>query len=84
MNGHPNIGIVAAILNFPQKRRMVALTVRFRTKYWLYMNQKTSKLLKKYAEAKGISEKQMKREWLVLNQQQKDKKRQEILKELVK
>ncbi|EQA35646.1 hypothetical protein LEP1GSC050_3636 [Leptospira broomii serovar Hurstbridge str. 5399] len=48
------------------------------------MNQKTAKLIKKYAEAKGISEKQIKREWLVLNQQQKDAKRQEILKELVK
>ncbi|WP_167880162.1 hypothetical protein [Leptospira fletcheri] len=48
------------------------------------MNQKTAKLLKKYAEAKGFSEKQLKREWLVLNQQQKDAKRQEILKDLVK
>ncbi|EPG73690.1 hypothetical protein LEP1GSC058_3649 [Leptospira fainei serovar Hurstbridge str. BUT 6] len=48
------------------------------------MNQKTAKLIKKYAEAKGINEKQIKREWLVLNQQQKDAKRQEILKELVK
>ncbi|WP_167882063.1 MULTISPECIES: hypothetical protein [Leptospira] len=48
------------------------------------MNQKTAKLLKKYAEAKGINEKQIKREWLVLNEFQKDQKRQEILKELVK
>ncbi|EPG65310.1 hypothetical protein ACE5IS_10095 [Leptospira wolffii] len=48
------------------------------------MNQKTAKLLKKYAEAKGISDKQIKREWLVLNETQKDQKRQEILKELVK
>ncbi len=48
------------------------------------MNQKTAKLLKKYAEAKGINEKQIKREWLVLDQTQKDQKRQEILKELVK
>lgn len=51
---------------------------------WSGMNQKTAKLLKKYAEAKGISDKQIKREWLVLNETQKDQKRQEILKELVK
>ncbi|EQA53038.1 hypothetical protein LEP1GSC052_3290 [Leptospira kmetyi serovar Malaysia str. Bejo-Iso9] len=48
------------------------------------MNQKTAKLLNKYAELKGVSSKQIKREWLVLNEHQKDQKRQEILKELVK
>ncbi|EMF81674.1 hypothetical protein LEP1GSC188_2369 [Leptospira weilii serovar Topaz str. LT2116] len=48
------------------------------------MNQKTAKLLNKYAELKGVSLKQIKREWLVLNEHQKDQKRQEILKELVK
>ncbi|MBE7412733.1 MAG: hypothetical protein L6Q54_02055 [Leptospiraceae bacterium] len=48
------------------------------------MNQKTVKLLKKFAKAKGISEKDIKREWLVLNEFQKDKKRQEILSALVK
>ncbi|EMM71829.1 hypothetical protein LEP1GSC038_4069 [Leptospira weilii str. 2006001855] len=48
------------------------------------MNQKTAKLLNKYSELKGISSKQIKREWLVLNEHQKDQKRQEILKELVK
>ncbi len=48
------------------------------------MNQKTAKLLNKYAELKGISSKQIKREWLVLNEHQKDQKRQEILKELMK
>ncbi len=48
------------------------------------MNQKTAKLLKKFAQAKGLSEKDVKREWLVLNEFQKDKKRQEILSSLVK
>ncbi|AMX57201.1 hypothetical protein LEP1GSC016_3119 [Leptospira borgpetersenii serovar Hardjo-bovis str. Sponselee] len=48
------------------------------------MNQKTAKLLNKYAELKGVSSKQIKREWLILNEHQKDQKRQEILKELVK
>ncbi|MDV6236191.1 hypothetical protein CH379_011210 [Leptospira ellisii] len=55
------------------------------------MNQKTAKLLSKYAalkagdsEQRKLLEKQFKREWLVLNEHQKDRKRQEILKELVK
>ncbi|GBF51117.1 hypothetical protein LPTSP4_26480 [Leptospira ryugenii] len=48
------------------------------------MNSKTAKLLGKYAVQKGVSEKQLKREWLSLSQFEKDKKRQEILKEIVK
>lgn len=55
------------------------------------MNQKTAKLLSKYAalkagdsEQRKLLEKQFKREWLVLNEHEKDRKRQEILKELVK
>lgn len=48
------------------------------------MNQKTVKLLKKYADLKGIDKKQIKREWLSLNEIEKDKKRQEIVSVLVK
>lgn len=55
-----------------------------RSDFLVDMNQKTAKLLNKYAELKGVSSKQIKREWLVLNEHQKDQKRQEILKELVK
>ncbi len=48
------------------------------------MNAKTAKLLGKFATQKGISEKQLKRDWMSLPQNEKDKKRQEILKEIVK
>jgi hypothetical protein len=48
------------------------------------MNAKTVKLLKKYAQAKGISEKQVKREWLGKSQFEKDKSKQSMLAELVK
>jgi hypothetical protein len=48
------------------------------------MNAKTAKIIGKYAILKGISEKQLKRDWLSLSQTDKDKKRQEILKEIVK
>ncbi|BDA77270.1 hypothetical protein LPTSP3_g02000 [Leptospira kobayashii] len=48
------------------------------------MNAKTAKILGKFATFKGVSEKQLKREWQGLSQFDKDKKRQEILKELVK
>lgn len=48
------------------------------------MNEKTVKLLNKYAELKGINKKQIKREWTALNESEKDKKRQEILSTLVK
>ncbi|MCZ8157571.1 MAG: hypothetical protein O9264_15720 [Leptospira sp.] len=48
------------------------------------MNAKTAKIIGKFAILKGIPEKQIKREWSSLSQNDKDKKRQEILKELVK
>ncbi|MDZ4728058.1 MAG: hypothetical protein SH817_18030 [Leptospira sp.] len=48
------------------------------------MNAKTAKILGKYAVLKGVSEKQLKREWQSLSQFDKDKKRQDILKEIVK
>ncbi|WCL49079.1 hypothetical protein [Leptospira sp. GIMC2001] len=48
------------------------------------MNAKTVKILKKYAALKGISDKQIKREWLGKSQNEKDKKKQEMVKELTK
>ncbi|ABZ96394.1 MULTISPECIES: hypothetical protein [Leptospira] len=48
------------------------------------MNAKTAKILGKYATFKGVSEKQLKRDWLSLSHIEKDKKRQEILKEIAK
>lgn len=43
------------------------------------MNQKTAKIIRKYADLKGIDEKDLKREWKSLNESQKDIKRQEFL-----
>jgi hypothetical protein len=48
------------------------------------MNQKTAKVIKKYAELKGINSKSLKKEWLSLNESQKDIKRQEYLSALAK
>jgi len=48
------------------------------------MNQKTVKLIKKYASLKGVSEKQIKLEWMNLNKSERDIKRQEYLSNLVK
>ncbi|MCC5815547.1 MAG: hypothetical protein JJT78_12390 [Leptospira sp.] len=48
------------------------------------MNAKTVKLLKKFASLKGISDKQIKREWLGISQVAKDKKKQEMIQELAK
>jgi hypothetical protein len=48
------------------------------------MNQRTAKLLKKYSNLKGVNVKQLKREWLSMNESQKDIKRQEYLSVLVK
>lgn len=48
------------------------------------MNAKTVKILKKYASLKGISDKQIKREWLGQTPQAKDKKKQEMIQELAK
>ncbi|MCB1189195.1 MAG: hypothetical protein H7A23_04035 [Leptospiraceae bacterium] len=43
------------------------------------MNQKTAKLLKKYGQLKGLSEKNLKREWMSMNKMEKSKKRKEYL-----
>ncbi len=48
------------------------------------MNSKTAKIIKKFSDLKGINSKQLKREWLSLNESEKDKKRQEFLAALVK
>lgn len=48
------------------------------------MNQKTVKIIRKYADLKGIEPKALKREWLSLNESQKDIKRQEFLAALAK
>lgn len=48
------------------------------------MNAKTVKILRKYANLKGLDLKNLKREWLSLNEFQKDKKRQEYLAALAK
>lgn len=46
------------------------------------MNEKTAKLLNKYAMAKGYSSKDLKRRWLSLNKKQRFLERQKILAEL--
>jgi hypothetical protein len=48
------------------------------------MNAKTVKLLKKYASLKGISDKQIKREWLAKTPVEKDKTKQQMTSELTK
>lgn len=48
------------------------------------MNAKTVKILRKYANLKGLDIKNLKREWLSLNEFQKDQKRQEYLAALSK
>jgi len=48
------------------------------------MNEKTAKLLRRYATAKGADEKQLKREWTALNSKERFLKRQSIIKELIK
>lgn len=48
------------------------------------MNQKTVKILRKYADLKGIELDTLKREWKGLNESQKDIKRQEYLATLAK
>ncbi|MCS7206131.1 MAG: hypothetical protein NZ853_10585 [Leptospiraceae bacterium] len=47
------------------------------------MNEKTAKLLNKYAMAKGLNPKNLKRFWLSLNKEQRFLERQKILKELL-
>ncbi|MEM7184247.1 MAG: hypothetical protein AAF518_25330 [Spirochaetota bacterium] len=52
------------------------------------MNQKTVKLLRKYAKLKGMDEmvakKSLKREWLAMDKSAKDAKRQEMVQALQK
>lgn len=48
------------------------------------MNAKTVKLLKKYAQMKGIPKKQIIREWLGKPHFEKDLKKQQILAEMKK
>jgi hypothetical protein len=48
------------------------------------MNQKTAKILRKYADLKGVEIDTLKREWKGLNESQKDIKRQEYLSALAK
>lgn len=46
------------------------------------MNEKTAKLLNRYALAKGSNSRDLKREWNNLNAGERHLRRQEILKEL--
>lgn len=48
------------------------------------MNQKTAKLLKKYGQLKGLDDKNLKREWMSMNQAERTKKRKEYLSALEK
>ncbi|MCB1157445.1 MAG: hypothetical protein H7A25_03740 [Leptospiraceae bacterium] len=52
------------------------------------MNQKTAKLIRKYALLKGMDEeklkKSLKREWQAMNKFQKDKHRQDMIQALIK
>lgn len=51
-------------------------------KIFEFMNEKTAKLLNKYAQAKGLNTKDLKRKWLSLNKNERFLERQKILKEL--
>lgn len=46
------------------------------------MNEKTAKLLNRYALAKGSNSRELKREWVSLNAKERFQKRQSILNEL--
>jgi hypothetical protein len=46
------------------------------------MNEKTAKLINKYAQAKGFNSKDLKRRWLSLNSKERFWERQKMLKEL--
>lgn len=48
------------------------------------MNEKTAKLLNRYATQKGANSRELKREWLSLNAKERFKKRQAMLQELKK
>ncbi len=46
------------------------------------MNEKTAKLLNRYAQTRGSNVKELKKEWLAMNAKERFLKRQELLKEL--
>ena len=46
------------------------------------MNEKTAKLLNRYAMARGSNSRDLKREWLSLNARERFQKRQAMLQEL--
>ncbi|MBI3396158.1 MAG: hypothetical protein HY042_10015 [Spirochaetia bacterium] len=46
------------------------------------MNEKTAKLLNRFAKAKGVNPKDLKREWAGLNATERFKKRQTLLRDL--
>jgi hypothetical protein len=48
------------------------------------MNEKTAKLLNKYALTKGANAKDLKKEWVSLNAKERYQKRQSLLRELKK
>jgi hypothetical protein len=48
------------------------------------MNEKTAKLLRRFASAKGANEKELKREWTALNAKERFLKRQAMIKDLIK
>lgn len=48
------------------------------------MNEKTAKLINRYAMAKGLNPKNIKRYWLSLNKEQRFQERQKMLAELQK
>jgi len=48
------------------------------------MNEKTAKLLNRYAKARGVNVKELKRQWTALNGRERFDKRQALLKDLKK
>lgn len=62
----------------------ILLDLKIRYKNLVSMNQKTVKLLKKYADLKGLNEEDLKKEWMSLGQHEKSSKRQEILSSFLK
>ncbi len=46
------------------------------------MNGKTAKLLNRYAKAKGVNDKDLKREWYAMNAKERFLRRQAMLQEL--
>jgi len=48
------------------------------------MNEKTAKLLNRYAMARGANLKELKRQWTAMNARERFLKRQDLLKDLKK